>query len=141
MQQTGLKIPKRLMAAAQRRAGMEMMLDELFRPTAAWFGDDLTSKRDQMVRASFARDVNKTRQSLGDRPHSWSLGKLQHVLELADWDRGTANSVPGQSGQPGSPHYADFVPLWDKGRYFPLALSREKIEEVTRHRLSLTPVN
>lgn len=44
VQQTGLQKPERLTAAAQRRADLEMMLDELCRPTAAWFGDDLTSK-------------------------------------------------------------------------------------------------
>ena len=48
----------------------------------------------------------------------------RHVLDLADWDRGMATSAPGQSGQPGSPHYADLLPLWGKGEYFPLAFSR-----------------
>ena len=63
----------------------------------------------------------------------------RHVLDLADWDRGMATSVPGQSGQPGSPHYADLLPLWAEGEYFPLAFSRKKVEEVTRNRLVLKP--
>jgi penicillin amidase len=63
----------------------------------------------------------------------------RHVLDLADWDRGLATSVPGQSGQPGSPHYADLLPLWAEGKYFPLAFSRKKIEELTAHRLLLKP--
>jgi penicillin amidase len=63
----------------------------------------------------------------------------RHVLDLADWDRGLATSAPGQSGQPGSPHYGDLLPLWADGQYFPLAYSRGKVEEVTRHRLLLTP--
>lgn len=63
----------------------------------------------------------------------------RHVLDLADWDRGLATSVPGQSGQPGSPHYNDLLPLWAEGRYFPLAYSRGKVEAVTRHRLLLRP--
>jgi penicillin amidase len=63
----------------------------------------------------------------------------RHVLDLADWDRGLATSAPGQSGQPGAPHYADLLPLWERGEYFPLAFSRAKVEEVTRHRLRLTP--
>ena len=50
-----------------------------------------------------------------------------------------ATSAPGQSGQPGSPHYADLLPLWEKGEYFPLAFSRKKVDEVTRHRLVLKP--
>jgi penicillin amidase len=63
----------------------------------------------------------------------------RHVFDLADWDRGLATSAPGQSGQPGSPHYGDLLPLWQKGEYFPLAFSRAKVEQVTRHRLTLTP--
>jgi len=63
----------------------------------------------------------------------------RHVLDLADWDRGLATSTPGQSGQPGSPHYGDLLPLWARGKYFPLAYSRQKVEQVTRHRLWLRP--
>jgi len=63
----------------------------------------------------------------------------RHVLDLADWDRGLATSAPGQSGQPGSPHYGDLLPLWQKGEYFPLTFSRAKVEKVMRHRLQLTP--
>lgn len=65
----------------------------------------------------------------------------RHVLDLADWDKGQATSAPGQSGQFGSPHYADLAPLWAEGRYFPLAFSRKKVEEVTRNRLTLRPAN
>jgi penicillin amidase len=65
----------------------------------------------------------------------------RHVFDLADWDRGMATSVPGQSGQPGSPHYDDLLPLWEKGEYFPLAYSRAKVQEVTRHRLLLKPAS
>jgi penicillin amidase len=63
----------------------------------------------------------------------------RHVLDLADWDRGLATSAPGQSGQPGSPHYGDLLPLWQKGEYFPLAFSRARVEQVTLHRLKLKP--
>jgi penicillin amidase len=63
----------------------------------------------------------------------------RHVLDLADWDRGLATSAPGQSGQPGSPHYDDLLPLWAEGRYFPLAFSRAKVESVASHRLQLRP--
>ncbi|MBI3823747.1 MAG: penicillin acylase family protein [Planctomycetes bacterium] len=63
----------------------------------------------------------------------------RHLFDLADWDKGLATSAPGQSGQFGSPHYADLAPLWANGEYFPLAYSREKVEKVTRHRLILQP--
>src|SRR5262249_5679776 len=63
----------------------------------------------------------------------------RHLFDLADWDRGLATSAPGQSGQPGSPHYGDLLPLWDRGEYFPLAFSRAKVEKMTQHRLWLRP--
>lgn len=63
----------------------------------------------------------------------------RHLFDLADWDKGLATSSPGQSGQPGSPHYGDLLPLWAEGEYFPLAYSRGKVEEVTRNRLVLRP--
>ncbi|HXG09012.1 MAG TPA: penicillin acylase family protein [Gemmataceae bacterium] len=63
----------------------------------------------------------------------------RHLFDLADWDRGLATSAPGQSGQPGSPHYADLLPLWAEGEYFPLVFSRAKVEQVTKHRLRLVP--
>jgi len=63
----------------------------------------------------------------------------RHVLDLADWDRGLATSTPGQSGQPGSPFYANLLPRWAQDEYFPLAYSRKKVEEVTQHRLRLQP--
>jgi penicillin amidase len=64
---------------------------------------------------------------------------FREILDVADWDRSRATSVPGQSGQPGSPHYGDLLPLWVEGKYFPLLFSREKIEAVSRERLVLEP--
>jgi penicillin amidase len=63
----------------------------------------------------------------------------RHLIDLADWDRALATSAPSQSGQPGSPHYADLAPLWAKAEYFPLAYTRPKVDAVTRHKLTLLP--
>jgi penicillin amidase len=63
----------------------------------------------------------------------------RHLFDLSDWDRGLATSAPGQSGQPGSPHYGDLLPLWARGEYFPLAYSPTKVNDVTKHRLTLSP--
>jgi penicillin amidase len=63
----------------------------------------------------------------------------RQIFDLSDWDLGIATSTPGQSGQPGSPHYADLLPLWAKGEYFPLAYSSRKIAEFTVHTLMLKP--
>lgn len=63
----------------------------------------------------------------------------RHVFDLSDWDLGLATSTPGQSGQPGSEHYADLLPLWAGGEYFPLAFTEKKIAEVAKHTLVLRP--
>jgi penicillin amidase len=63
----------------------------------------------------------------------------RQLLDLSDWDKGLATSTPGQSGQLGSPHYGDLLPLWADQEYFPLTYTRPKVEEVTRHRLRLRP--
>lgn len=167
-----------------------VLLDQLDKPDAASFGADPRAGRDEFIRKTLTRAVERVTKSLGDDPSQWSWGKLhtasfphplaslgpacdkafslgpvprsgdgytphntrhndafgqmhgasyRHVLDLADWDRGLATSTPGQSGQPGSPHYADLLPLWTEGKYFPLAFSRAKVEAVTRHRLMLRP--
>lgn len=64
---------------------------------------------------------------------------FREILDVADWDRSVATSVPGQSGQPGSPHYGDLLPLWAEGRYFPLLFSREQVEAQSKERLVLEP--
>ncbi len=63
----------------------------------------------------------------------------REILDLADWDHSVAVNVPGQSGQPGSPHYSDLLPLWSEGKYFPLAYSREAVERDVTDRLVLEP--
>jgi penicillin amidase len=70
-----------------------------------------------------------------------SGASYRQLFDLADWDRGLATSTPGQSGQPGSPHYADLMPLWAEGKYFPLVFSRTKVEQSTRNRLLLKPAS
>ena len=64
---------------------------------------------------------------------------FREVLDTADWDNSVATSAPGQSGQPESPHFADLLPYWVEGRYFPLAFSSKKVDEVAAHRLTLVP--
>lgn len=64
---------------------------------------------------------------------------FREILDFADWDRSVATSVPGQSGQPESEFYADLLPLWARGAYFPLVYSRTAVERETSHVLWLTP--
>jgi len=63
----------------------------------------------------------------------------REILDVGDWDRSLAVNTPGQSGQPGGRHYADLLPLWDAGEYFPLVYSRAAVDKATVDRLLLRP--
>jgi penicillin G amidase len=68
-----------------------------------------------------------------------SGASYREILDLSDWDHSVAVNVPGQSGQPGSPHYSDLLPLWSEGKYFPLVYSRNAVEKEATDKLTLEP--
>jgi penicillin amidase len=61
------------------------------------------------------------------------------VMDVGHWDNSVCINAPGQSGDPGSPHYSDLAPLWARGRYVPLLYSRARVEEATVARIRLVP--
>ena len=63
----------------------------------------------------------------------------REIFDLSDWDNGVGVNVPGQSGQPGSPHYDDLLPLWVNGQYFPLRFLKESVDRETIDVLELKP--
>ncbi len=69
-----------------------------------------------------------------------SGASFMFVLDVKNWDASRGLSVPGNSAQPLSPHYADLAPYWGEGKYFPLAFSREAVEANTKDRLVLQPL-
>ncbi len=68
-----------------------------------------------------------------------SGASFREIIDLANWDNSVATSVPGQSGQPGNPHYDDLVEMWASGQYFPLLFTREAVEANTADLLVLRP--
>jgi penicillin amidase len=82
--------------------------------------------------------VNATGMS-GQSWHQLSGASYREIIDTSDWDKSVAVNTPGQSGQPGSPHYSDLLPLWDAGRYFPLVYSRRAVDAETTDRLTLLP--
>jgi penicillin G amidase len=68
-----------------------------------------------------------------------SGASYREIFDLSDWDNALAINVPGQSGQPDSPHFDDLLPLWSKGAYFPLRFSRQAVDRVTKDTLILRP--
>jgi len=81
--------------------------------------------------------VNAT--SVGETFQQQSGASYREILDTADWDQSLTVNTPGQSGQPGSPHYSDLLPLWDQGQYCPLIYSRRTIEMDAQDRLVLAP--
>jgi len=49
----------------------------------------------------------------------------------------------GQSGNPGSPYYDDWVPVWERGDYHKLYFHSEyeKYQELTMHELTINPID
>jgi len=76
---------------------------------------------------------------MGDSWDQVSGASYRQIIDLSNWDRSWVVNTPGQSGQPGSPHYSDLLQLWDVGRYFPLLYSRKSVEGETTDRLMLEP--
>lgn len=68
-----------------------------------------------------------------------SGASIMFVLDVQDWDRSTGLNTPGNAAQVGNRHYKDLAAEWGEGRYFPLAFSRQKVEEVLDSRLVLHP--
>jgi penicillin amidase len=75
----------------------------------------------------------------GDSFAQLTGASYREIFDLADWDESRAINVPGQSGQPGSKHYDDLLPLWSEGRYFPLAYSKGAVDRATTDTLKLLP--
>ena len=82
--------------------------------------------------------VNATGYPLGSFDQI-SGASYREILDLSDWNHSVAVNVPGQSGQPGSPHYSDLIPLWSEGKYFPLLYSRGAVEKEAADKLVLQP--
>ena len=76
---------------------------------------------------------------VGEKFEQEGGASYREILDTADWDRSLAVNTPGQSGQPGSPHYSDLLPLWNQGEYFPLVYSRKAVETNAENRLVLAP--
>jgi penicillin G amidase len=84
-------------------------------------------------------DVYTVNNTYGQNFRQNHGASFREILDVSDWDRSVATSVPGQSGQPGSKHYADLLPLWAEGKYFPLLYSKQKVEASAKERLTLEP--
>jgi penicillin G amidase len=63
----------------------------------------------------------------------------RQIVDLSDIDSSMGIHTVGQSGNPASPHWNDFVEAWGRGEHHPLPFTRRAVEANTEHRLTLLP--
>ena len=62
---------------------------------------------------------------------------FRFIADLGNLDNCLAVLLPGQSGQPSSPHYTDQLHAWFKGEYHTMYFSREQVEKAAKSKLVL----
>lgn len=63
---------------------------------------------------------------------------FRFIVDFSDFDSSRVTNAPGQSGQPESAFYGNPVRVWGGGGYFPLAWSREALEQGAKYRQVLS---
>lgn len=67
------------------------------------------------------------------------IASLRMVIDVGDWDASSFALPGGQSGNPLSSHYADQLPLWQRGEGVAIAWSDGAVARITRETLELVP--
>ena len=76
----------------------------------------------------------------GYGPNQTSGPSYRIIADASNWDNSVATvNLPGQSGDPASPHYRDLFDEYVSGKHTPLFFSREKVESVTERTIRLVP--
>lgn len=87
---------------------------------------------------------------LGDRNTVWNAGtplgatgmhgvSYRQILDVGDLNSAKIVIPPGNSGQPGSPHYDDNLQRWINGEYHPLFVDWGDIDANAEASLTLAP--
>lgn len=86
-------------------------------------------------------DANTVLAQSGTNFRTTNGASYRQVIDLSDWDKSAMTNVPGESGDPGSKHYADLFDDWGKGRYHPMPYSRQAVLAALDERIDLTPAS
>jgi penicillin amidase len=76
----------------------------------------------------------------GAGPIAW-VPSHRLIVDFADVAGARSMHTTGQSGQPGSRHYDDFLPMWLRGEYHPLLWERADVEEQIESETRLLPTD
>jgi len=89
-------------------------------------------------------DANTVWQAAYAPYHGYDVNSFtaswRQIIDLADFNNSRATLPSGQSGHPGSRHYADMTAMWRRGEYHPMLWDREAVEANVRGRLELVAV-
>jgi penicillin amidase len=66
---------------------------------------------------------------------------FRFIANLQDWNQSLGQLVPGQSGHPRSPHYADNIQAWLRGEYHPMPFDRPSVLQAAATVLRLEPAS
>lgn len=98
-------------------------------------------------RGPFATGGDADTVRMGYAPRSYAgepfyvAPSYRQICTPAHWDRCQSIHPGGQSGQPGSRHYADLVQPYLAMQYHPMPWSRARVEDATISRLTLEPAS
>ena len=84
-------------------------------------------------------DANTVNATSGAQFQQTNGASYREILDLSNWDNSVMTNVPGESGDPESPHYSDLLDDWSNGRYHPMPFSRRAVEAAAEERLWLVP--
>jgi penicillin amidase len=82
---------------------------------------------------------NNTGQNFRFSYRQVAAASYRQVVDLGNPDASLSVHTIGQSGQPESPHYADYAPLWARGAYHPMLFTRAAVEQAAEATLTLQP--
>ncbi|MFW5415616.1 penicillin acylase family protein [Nocardiopsis sp. CNT-189] len=103
-----------------------------------WFAHAAGAHLGPFPRGGAPHSVDATGHGPADFTHHTGAS-ARMVLDVGAWDASRAVNAPGQSGDPSSPHYADLLPMWRRGDYFPLLYTRAAVVEHTERTIRLLP--
>jgi penicillin amidase len=63
----------------------------------------------------------------------------RQIVDLSDFGQSLSQHTTGQSGNPFSKHYADFIEPWRQVRHHPMLFDRAAIEKNKEGILTLSP--
>ena len=86
-------------------------------------------------------DANSVNATSGAAFQQTNGASYRQILDLSDWDRSVMTNVPGESGDPESPHYSDLLDDWASGRYHPMPFTRQAVEAAAAERIWLMPLS